>query len=42
MTLAKDGLTINLPSEQAIHKYSLGKKNQSFSSLMDGHTSSII
>ena len=25
MTLVKDGLTINLPCEQATHEYSLGK-----------------
>ena len=27
VTLLKDGLTINLPCEQATHWYSLGKKN---------------
>ena len=26
MTLVKDGLTVNLPCEQATHEYSLGKK----------------
>ena len=26
MTLVKDGLTINLPCEQAAHEYSLGKR----------------
>ena len=26
MTLVKDGLTINLPYEQATHEYSLGKR----------------
>ena len=26
MTLVKDGLTINLPCEQALHEYSLDKR----------------
>ena len=26
VTLLKDGLTINLPCEQAAHEYSLGKR----------------
>ena len=37
MTLVKDGLTINLPCEQATHEYSLAKKSSS--SLVDAHVS---
>ena len=37
MTLVKDGLTINLPCEQATHEYSLGERI--FGSLVDAYVS---
>ena len=37
MTLVKDGLTINLPCEQAAHEYLLGEKSSG--SLVSAHVS---
>ena len=37
MTLVKDGLTINLPCEQAAHEYLLGEKSSG--SLVNAHVS---
>ena len=40
MTLVKDGLTINLPCEQATHEQSMGKEY--FGSLVDVHVSVLL